>query len=105
MAFKDDVGMWFELSHAQYLTIPRSVLETMPMRWQVAFVEMLKELDRTIDWRPDHGRQYFVTLEEIDDYENNRVIPDGLAEYRHPCDEIRKMREKINDYEPIEVKQ
>jgi len=99
--FKEDVHGWFELSYAQYLTIPRSVLETMPMRWQVAFVELLKELDQTIEWRPSEGRQYFVTLEEVFDHKNNELVFDELREYRHPCEFIKKMRQKIDDYAPI----
>jgi len=25
---------WFELTYAQYLTIPRSILQSMPVEWQ-----------------------------------------------------------------------
>jgi hypothetical protein len=32
---------WFELSYAQYLTVPRSVLEAMPQEWQARFVHCL----------------------------------------------------------------
>jgi len=52
---------WFELSYAQYLTIPRSVLQSMPIEWQTRFVACLEELDEAIDWRPQHA-QYWVSL-------------------------------------------
>lgn len=45
--FRNNVHGWFELSYAQYLTIPRSVLEAMPEDWQFKFVELLEQLDKT----------------------------------------------------------
>lgn len=55
------IHMWFELTYAQYLTIPRSVLQSMSSSWQGEFVRLLEELDETIDWLPKEGR-YWVTL-------------------------------------------
>lgn len=60
---------WFELTYAEYLTIPRSVLQSMPDAWQARFVACLEELDDAIDWRPAEGR-YWVELR------------DGLGRYR-----------------------
>ena len=57
----DPVHGWFELSYAQYLTVPRSVLQSMPLEWQRRFVRCLRELDDAIDWRPKQG-QYWVQL-------------------------------------------
>lgn len=54
---------WFELSYAQYLTIPRSVLQSMPYDWQYKFTALLNELDEAIDWRPKEGR-YWVKLKD-----------------------------------------
>ena len=59
--FNEPIHYWFELSYAQYLTIPRSVLQSMPTEWQKLFVKCLEELDETIDWRPKEGR-YWVKL-------------------------------------------
>lgn len=67
---------WFELSYAQYLTIPRSVLQSMPDEWQERFVKCLEELDESIDWRPEKGR-YWVQLRD----ENGRFVPDPLQNY------------------------
>ena len=58
---RDAVHRWFELSYAQYLTVPRSVLQSMPLEWQERFVRCLEQLDDLIDWRPPQG-QYRVTL-------------------------------------------
>ena len=67
---------WFELTYAQYLTIPRSVLQSMPDEWQDRFVRCLEELDATIDWRPPEGR-YWVQLKD----RKGRYIHDPLMDY------------------------
>jgi hypothetical protein len=82
---------FFELSYAQYLTIPRSVLQSMPVEWQERFVKCLEELDDAFDWRPRRGKCYRVMLCEVkEDYSEDgessewgRTIPDDLEEYRH----------------------
>lgn len=56
--YAQPVHDWFELSYAQYLTIPRSVMEAMPKDWQVRMVECLEQLDETIDWRPKGDTRY-----------------------------------------------
>lgn len=64
---KEPVHDWFELSYAQYLTIPRSVLQSMPVEWQRRFVKCLEELEETIDWRPKEGVyrcQLYTQVEE-----------------------------------------
>jgi hypothetical protein len=73
------VNTWFELTYAQYLTIPRSVLEAMPDEWQERFVACLNELDATFDWRPTEGR-YWVQLKDG----QGRYTSDPLMEYRRP---------------------
>lgn len=67
---------WFELSYAQYLTLPRSVLQSMPEPWQVKFVKLLEELDETIDLRPKEGR-YWVQLRD----DRGRYVEDPLMDY------------------------
>lgn len=78
----EPIHLWFELSYAQYLTIPRSVLQSMPLGWQKRFVKCLEELDELIDWRPKEGR-YWVQLkdgkgryvnDEFQDYERGRRV-------------------------------
>lgn len=67
---------WFGLTYAHYLTIPRSVLQSMPAEWQERFVECLKELDETIDWRPQEGC-YWVRLKDS----RGRFARDPLGDY------------------------
>ena len=74
---EDPVHDWFELSYAQYLTIPRSVLQSMPVEWQKKFVDCLNELDATIDWRPEAG-SYWVKLKD----DNGKYVHDPLMDYQ-----------------------
>lgn len=72
----NDIHHWFELTYAQYLTIPRSVLQSMSESWQAKFVALLEELDETIDWRPSEGR-YWVELRDA----KGRFVSDPLRDY------------------------
>ena len=86
MMVKDDKGRWrdpplhawFELSYAQFLTVPRLVLESMPFRWQEKMVALLTEMDDAFDWRPKSGR-YWVRLKD----EHGRFADAPLNDYRH----------------------
>ena len=96
--FKDSLDKrtihdWFELTYAQYLTIPRSILQSMPLNWQVEFVELLEELEEQFDFRPNDAT-YWVQLRGLDgkwlsiekndpymDYERGRrVVPNKHGE-------------------------
>lgn len=72
----DPIHEWFALSYANYLTIPRSVLQSMSLQWQQRFVQCLRELDATIDWRPKDG-QYWVRLKDA----AGRCVDDLLMNY------------------------
>ncbi len=74
--YDEPVHEWFELSYAQYLTIPRSVLQSMPVEWQRTFVQCLEELDEAIDWRPKSGG-YWCYLKDRD----GNLLDDSLADY------------------------
>ena len=73
------IRTWFELTYAQYLTVPRSIMESMNDDWQKQMKALLDELDDTYDWRPSEGR-YWVILKD----EKGRYVRDHLREYRHP---------------------
>jgi hypothetical protein len=72
----DPIHEWFELSYAQYLTVPRSVLQSMSVEWQERFSQCLRELDDMIDWRPAEGR-YWVQLKD----DRGRFVHDHLMDY------------------------
>lgn len=73
---------WFELTYAQYLTVPRSIMQRMPVAWQQQMAQLLAELDETFDWRPHEGR-YWVELRDA----SGKFVCDPLKEYRHPDDD------------------
>jgi len=82
---------WFELSYAQFLTLPRLVLENMPLEWQLQMKKLLEELDDTFDWRPKEGR-YWVKLKDG----NGRYCDAPLANYRRGTVEHIRLTPTIN---------
>lgn len=91
----DQISYWFSLSYAQYLTIPRSVMEAMPCDWQERMAACLNELDATFDWRPQEG-SYWVRLKN----RQGRYWSDPLMEYRRPdqayIESIRRPKESAD---------
>ena len=77
---EEPVNDWFELSYASYLTLPRSLLEAMPVPWQERLVLLLTELEAEfpVSWPPEG--KYRVSLVAP----SGRFMKDALAEYRRP---------------------
>ena len=73
----DALHLWWGLSYAQYLTVPRSVMQSMPDDWQWRMAELLAEMDDAIDWRPKEGC-YWCMLRGAD----GRYTLDPLADYQ-----------------------
>lgn len=49
----EPIHLWFSLSYANYLVVPRSVLQSMPQEWQARFVTCLEEMHEAfghLDW-------------------------------------------------------
>ncbi len=47
------IHLWFELTYANYLVLPRAVLQSMPDPWQAKFVALLEEMQAAyghLDW-------------------------------------------------------
>jgi hypothetical protein len=38
------VHLWFGLTYSNYLVLPRTLLQSMPVEWQTAFTDLLDEL-------------------------------------------------------------
>lgn len=70
----DIVHQWFGLSYAQYLTVPRSVLQSMPEDWQQRFVDCLNELDEAIDWPPKNGTYRVQLMTTRQNYEEGGFV-------------------------------
>lgn len=76
---------WFGLSYANYLVVPRRVLQSMPPEWQAKMIALLGELDASIDWMPE-DTVYDVRLcvdKEYGEDEETIEVFDPNREYRH----------------------
>jgi hypothetical protein len=81
----EPISWWFELSYAQYLTVPRLVMQSMPIEWQQKMAVLLQEMDETFDWRPKEGR-YWVKLKD----DKGRFMDAPLEDYRRgSCEHLR----------------
>jgi len=74
------INGWFELTRAQFLTVPRSIMEAMPCDWREKMAALLRELDDTFDWRPAEGNHWVTYLRDG----RGRYKFSQLCEYRHP---------------------
>ena len=67
----EPIHLWFNLTYANYLVVPRSVLQSMPQPWQARFCELLSEMGDAfghLDWpaydvrvlarEPEFGTRY-----------------------------------------------
>jgi hypothetical protein len=85
--FDTPIRDWFELSYAQFLTVPRLVMEAMLYAWQQQMAQLLYELDATFDWRPTEGR-YWVKLRDA----HGRFTDAPLDDYRRgSCEHLRRV--------------
>lgn len=86
----EPISLWFELSYAQFLTVPRVVMQSMPIEWQRKMALLLAEMDETFDWRPTEGR-YWVRLRDG----RGRFSEPPLCDYRHVnIDHLRKTKRR-----------
>lgn len=78
--YEEPVHEWFGLSYASYLTLPRSLLEAMPLEWQKQLTALLREMEREfpVCWPLDGN--YRISLVGAD----GRFQKDALSEYRRP---------------------
>lgn len=83
------IHAWFGLSYAQFLTLPRVVMEAMPVEWQERMAALLSEMDAAFDWRPDRGH-FWVQLRRRD----GRFVPlpEALCDYRRGSAEHLRRR-------------
>lgn len=58
------IHTWFSLTYANYLVLPRSVLQSMPDEWQQRFVGTLNELDEAFGHLADPSYEVRVYRRE-----------------------------------------
>lgn len=72
------------ISRAEYLTLPRSIIQLMPKKWQDKLAELLNEMSESADWHPEGEDSYWVILGRPDPETEEIIdIPDPLKDYRH----------------------
>ena len=76
-----EIHNYFELSYANFLVLPRTVMMDMPTEWQKKFVALLDELDDATNWRDELDSDIEVHFKS-----NGRYceIPEKFSQYRHP---------------------
>lgn len=74
-AITDPVHQWFELTYANYVALPRTVLQSLPLELQEQFVDFMEKLDEFCDWRRS-GQ--WITYKD----ERGRFMQDELNDYR-----------------------
>ena len=73
-----EIHRFFALSYAQYLVLPRTVLQSMPLEWQEKFVNMVEEIgEKFPDYQPI-DTTYHVQLR---DDKTGLFIDDPIADY------------------------
>lgn len=79
---RKDLHLWFGLSYASFLVLPRVAMMQMPDAWKEKMAELLNEYDATIDMSAFGVHSCFVTVKNAD----NRFMkmPEELVNYRHP---------------------
>lgn len=76
----EPVHAWFELSYSNYLVLPRSVLESMPLEWQRRMVLLLIQLQRKAE-EADVTLVSTYWVRAVD--EKGRFIREPMPHYRH----------------------
>jgi len=76
----DDLWLWFGLSRASFLVLPRVLMHEMPDEWQSEMAALLREYRDAFPALPEIGtRVQCTTLDG-----KLRSFPDWMLDYRHP---------------------
>lgn len=75
------LDLWFELSRASFLTLPRVQMNAMPDIWKMRMADLLCEADSTFPNAPD---MTFTVRGK--DHKTGRMtaLPTSITNYRHP---------------------
>lgn len=93
---RKDLHLWFGLSYAAFLVMPRVAIMQMPEKWQEQMAELLNQYDETIDtsaFGVKGCRVQALTREG-----KLMKMPDELLNYRHPSPEVKiQLRKPCED--------
>jgi hypothetical protein len=85
--YAQDIHTWFGLSYANYLVLPRTLLQSMPAEWQHRFVGCLKEFDAAFAGVAQ-AHAYTVTPgneRELGGLRDDQLADLGFERKRTPC--------------------
>ena len=85
----DYIHAFFGLTYASYLVLPRSILQSMPCKWQKNFVNLLHELNNTCTKHGISMPDYNVTARE-----KGKFIKDKYSNYDRGC---RNVFDEVKD--------
>ena len=74
---KEYIHGYFGLSYANYLVLPRSVLQSMPDKWQKQFVKLLNQIPELFGSGFEPGGGYDVRAKDS----NGRFFADPYSNY------------------------
>jgi hypothetical protein len=77
---REKLWLWFELSYASFLTLPRVLMHEMSDEWQGKMADLLNEYDEAFPNKPNIGSRVQIT--DL----NGKLIscPEWMKDYRHP---------------------
>lgn len=84
---RKDLDLWFGLSRASFLVMPRVAMQQMPKEWQEKMAELLNQYDETIN-----TAAFGVSgcrVQALDGNGKLMKMPDELVNYRHPSNEVK----------------
>jgi hypothetical protein len=77
----DALWLYFGLSYASWLTLPRAMMHAMPDDWQARMAALLSEWDSTWDWSNFPEHETLVSLKHRGRFCRT---PEWMLNYRHP---------------------
>ena len=79
MAGEVSLEQWFGLSYANYLVVPRAVLQSMPEEWQAEMASLLEEMNKRCEGAGVSLPSYRVRAVD----EAVRFTREAVPHYRH----------------------
>lgn len=103
------IHLWFNLTYANYLVAPRSVLQSMPDEWQKRFVLCLNEMQKAfghLEW-PDYevktlarAPEHKTIYDKCDECDGTGLARDGNAETGAECEWCKGLGEVEDSESP-----
>lgn len=84
---RKDLHLWFGLSYAAFLVMPRVAMMEMPKEWQEKMAELLNQYDETIDISAFGVKG--CRVQALTGEGKLMKMPDELLNYRHPTPEVK----------------